>query len=49
MTEQLTHGFWGAWVQGLRCMGLVALWHVESSLTRDQTRLPYIGRWILNH
>ena len=30
-------------------MGLVALQHVESSLTRDRTRVPYIGRRILNH
>ena len=29
-------------------MGLVALQHVESSQTRDQARVPYIGRWILN-
>ena len=30
-------------------MDLVALWHVGSSRTRDQTRVPCIGRWILNH
>ena len=30
-------------------MGLVAPRHVGSSLTRDQTRVPCIGRWILNH
>ena len=29
--------------------GLVAPRHVESSRTRDQTRVPCIGRWILNH
>ena len=29
--------------------GLIASWHVGSSLTRDQTRMPCIGRWILNH
>ena len=29
-------------------MGLVAPWHVGSSRTRAQTRVPYIGRWILN-
>ena len=29
-------------------MGLVAPWHVESS-TRDQARVPCIGKWILNH
>ena len=28
---------------------LVAPWRVESSLTRDQTRVPYIGRRILIH
>ena len=30
-------------------MGLVALWHVEFSQTRNPTRVPCIGRWILNH
>ena len=30
-------------------MGLVALQHVGSSQTRDQTGVPCIGRWILNH
>ena len=30
-------------------MGLVALPHVGSSRTRDRTRVPCIGRWILNH
>ena len=29
-------------------MGLVAHPHVGSSRTRDQTRVPCIGRWILN-
>ena len=29
--------------------GLVALWHVGSSRPRDQTRVPCIGRQILNH
>ena len=29
--------------------GSVALRHVESSQTRDQTRVPCIDRWILNH
>ena len=28
-------------------MGLVALWHVESSWTKDH--IPCIARWILNH
>ena len=30
-------------------MGLVVLRHVEYSQSRDQTRVPCIGRWILNH
>ena len=30
-------------------MGLVAPRHVGSSLTRDGTHIPCIGRWILNH
>ena len=30
-------------------IGLVALWHVESSWTRDWTRVPCIGRYSLNH
>ena len=29
--------------------GLVAPLHVGSSRTRDRTRVPCIGRWILNH
>ena len=35
--------------QQLWCMGLVAPRHVESSRTRAQTRVPCIGRQILNH
>ena len=30
-------------------MGLVAPQHVGSSRTRARTRVPCIGRWILNH
>ena len=30
-------------------MSLVAPKHLESSQTRDQTCVPYIGRWILSH
>ena len=30
--------------QKLRCVGLVALWHVGSSWPRDQTHVPCIGR-----
>ena len=29
--------------------GLVVLWHVQSSLIRDQTLAPCISRWILAH
>ena len=31
------------WAQWLWSKGLVALWHVESSCTRDQTYIPYAG------
>ena len=31
------------------CTGLVAPRHVGSSRTRARTRVPCIGRWILNH
>ena len=37
------------WAQKLWCMGLFSLWHVGSSQTRDQTRVPCIGRRILIH
>ena len=52
--QQLPHtGFssWGsqALEQSLCSCGLAASWHVESSLTRDQTRVPCIGRQILTH
>ena len=30
-------------------MGLIALWHVESSWLSDQTHLPCVGRQNLNH
>jgi len=33
----------------LWCMGSVALRHMKSSQTRDQTRVPCTGRQILNH
>ena len=29
--------------------GLVALWHVGSSWSRDETHVRCSGRWILNH
>ena len=35
--------------KGSRYTGLVAWQHVESSRSRDQTRVLDIGRWILNH
>ena len=37
------------WSADSRCLGLVAPQHVGSSQTRAQTRVPYIGRRILNH
>ena len=37
------------WTQQLWHTGLVVLWHVESSWTRDRTHVPCIGRQILNH
>ena len=39
----------GAQPQQLWLMGLVAPQHVGSSQTRDRTRVPCIGRQILNH
>ena len=36
-------------LQSLWQAGLAALWHVRSSWTRDRTRIPCIGRWILNY
>ena len=38
-----------AQAQQLWCTGLVAPQHVGSSRTRDRTRVPCIGRRILNH
>ena len=38
-----------AQAQQLWRMGLVSPRHVGSSRTRDGTRVPCIGRWILNH
>ena len=37
---------------GLQCLGhvgLVALWHVGSSQTKDRIQVSYSSRWILNH
>ena len=39
-------GMWASVV--VPCMGLVASRHVESFLTRDQTHVHRIGRWVLN-
>ena len=39
----------GTPAQYLWLVGLVAPWHVGSSQTRDRTRVPCIGRQILNH
>ena len=38
-----------AQAQQLWRTGLVAPWHVGSSRTMARTRVPCIGRWILNH
>ena len=40
---------WSTRAQKLCFAGLVAVWHVESSQTRDWTRVPCIGRQILTH
>ena len=37
------------WAQNLWLTGLVAPWHMGSSQTKDQTLIPCISRWILNH
>ena len=42
-------GLYGTQAQKLWPMALVTPQHVESSQTRDQTGVPCIGRWILNH
>ena len=42
-------GFRECRLQSLWLMGLVALWHVESSQTSDQTHVLCLGRQILNH
>ena len=39
----------GAWAQYLWLMCLVALQHVQSSWSRDQTCVAFTGSWILNH
>ena len=58
--EHKSFSSWGAWAhscssqalelgQELWHMGLVALWIMESSQTRDSTHDPCSGRQILNH
>ena len=47
--QQLWFAGSGAQAQQLWLTGLVALRHVGSSQTRDQTHVPCIGRQILNH
>ena len=42
------HGLQAYGLQTLRNMGLVALRHVRFSWTKDRTRVPRIGKWILN-
>ena len=44
-------GSWALEHRLSRCgaQALVALWHVESSQIRDQTRVPCTGRWIFIH
>ena len=37
------------WAQNLWLTGLVAPWQMGSSQTKDQTLIPCISRWILNH
>ena len=47
---QLWHtGFSCSEACGIFPRALVALRHVGSSRDRDRTRVPCIGRWILNH
>ena len=43
------HRLEGARARSLQCTGLAAPWHVEFPQTRDQTRVPCIGRWIFIH
>ena len=35
--------------QELWYTGLFAPWHVRSSLTKDRTHVPCVGRWMLTH
>ena len=47
--QELWHSGSRMQAQQLWCKGLVAPQHVGSSQTRARTRVPCIGRWILNH
>ena len=47
MFQSINSGAHG--LQQLWLMGLVAMWHVESSQPKDRTQVPCIGRCILNH
>ena len=47
--ERMGFSSCGVWAQQLWRAGLVALQHMGSSRTRDRTRVPCTGRWILNH
>ena len=49
VVSHVEHRLQSAQVQQLQLTGLVAPWHVGSSQTREQTRVPCIGRQILNH
>ena len=42
------HGLYGTWDSVVAAYGLSCL-RVEFSWARDQTCVPSIGRWILNH
>ena len=43
------HGHQATRVQQQQLSGLVALWNVQSSRTRDRTGVSCIGKLILNH
>ena len=45
----MEHGLWSTWALGLWCSGLVTSGHVGSSPTRNQIRVPCVGRRICNH
>ena len=49
--ERVGFSSYGSWALECRLSscGWVAPWHVGSFWTRARTRVPCIGRWILNH